>query len=83
VAGAFALASGAAYLAYLLPFEGRDAAITAWNLLIIPTALYLGGRLKRIRRILKAACRAREGAVLREPSGDTVQGHAQQIEELA
>jgi hypothetical protein len=44
VAGAFAIASGCAYVAYLLPIGGRDWAITAWNLLIIPTALYLGGR---------------------------------------
>jgi hypothetical protein len=40
----FALASGCAYVAYLLPIGGRDWAITAWNLLIIPTALYLGRR---------------------------------------
>ena len=42
LAGAFALASGVAYLAYLLPTPARDGAITAWNLLIIPTAIYLG-----------------------------------------
>lgn len=44
MAGAFALASGLAYLAYLFPLEARDGAITAWNLLIMPTALYLGRR---------------------------------------
>jgi hypothetical protein len=46
VAGAFGFASGFAYVAYLfLSVDLRDQSITAWNLLIIPTALYLGGRL--------------------------------------
>jgi hypothetical protein len=44
VAGVFALASGCAYIAYLVPIGGGDWAITAWNLLIIPTALSLGAR---------------------------------------
>lgn len=55
VAGGFALASGVAYLAYLLPIAGRDGAITAWNLLIIPTALYLGVRLASRGPIISAA----------------------------
>lgn len=55
VAGACALASGVAYLAYLLPWEGRDGAITAWNLLVIPTALYLGVALAHRGRVLAAA----------------------------
>ena len=42
LAGAFALGSGLAYVAYLLPISAGDRAITAWNLLIIPTAIYLG-----------------------------------------
>lgn len=42
LAGAFALGSGVAYLAYLLPISARDGAISAWNLLIIPTSVYLG-----------------------------------------
>ena len=46
MAGGFALASGIAYIAYLLVgVQFRDACITAWNLLIIPTALHLGARL--------------------------------------
>lgn len=58
MAGAFALASGFSYVAYLLPFEGRDWAITAWNLLIIPTALYLGGRVASRGPIVSAASMA-------------------------
>ena len=58
VAGAFALASGFAYVAYLIPPEGRDQAITAWNLLIIPTALYLGGRLASRGPIISASSTA-------------------------
>ena len=42
LAGAFALASGVAYLAYLLLTPAQDGAITAWNLLIIPAAVYVG-----------------------------------------
>jgi hypothetical protein len=57
-AGALALASGFAYLAYLLPIEGRDRAIMAWNLLIIPTTLYLGGRMASRGRVLAAASMA-------------------------
>ncbi len=53
-----AVASGVAYLVYALQFEGRDAAITAWNLLIVPTALYLGARLARQAPILAAASTA-------------------------
>lgn len=46
MAGGFALASGCAYIAYLLVgVQFRDETIAAWNLLIIPTALYLGARL--------------------------------------
>lgn len=55
IAGAFALASGVSYLAYLLPIAGRDGAITAWNLLIIPTALYLGARLASHGPIVSAS----------------------------
>jgi hypothetical protein len=58
IAGAFALASGLAYLVYPLPFEGRDRAITAWNLLIIPTAIYLGARLAWRGPIVAAASTA-------------------------
>src|SRR5688500_16428368 len=58
VAGGFALASGVAYLAYLLPIAGRDGAITAWNLLIIPTALYLGAQLASRGPIVSAAAMA-------------------------
>lgn len=58
IAGAFALASGLAYLVYPLPFEGRDGAITAWNLLIIPTAIYLGGELAWRGPIVAAASTA-------------------------
>lgn len=58
MAGAFAVASGLAYLVYLLPIEGRDAAITAWNLLIIPTALYVGGRVAWRGPILAAGSMA-------------------------
>jgi len=58
VAGAFALASGFAYVAYLLPFAGRDWAITAWNLLIIPTALHLGGRVASAGPLLSAVSMA-------------------------
>lgn len=54
IAGGFALASGVAYLAYLVPSAGRDGAITAWNLLIIPTALYLGVRLAARGPLLSA-----------------------------
>lgn len=44
IPGAFALASAVAYLVYAFPPEGPDQAITAWNLLIIPAAIYLGAR---------------------------------------
>jgi hypothetical protein len=43
VAGLTAIASGAAYLIYFLSFERLgESLITAWNLLIVPAALYLG-----------------------------------------
>jgi hypothetical protein len=58
VAGSLAIASGVAYLAYLLPFDERDGAITAWNLLIIPAAMYLGGALALRRPIAAAASTA-------------------------
>lgn len=46
VAGGFALASGFAYIAYVLVgIRFQDLSIAAWNLLIIPTAIYLGARL--------------------------------------
>ena len=45
LAGLCAIASGLAYLAYWPILDQPDWAITAWNLLIIPTALYLGIRL--------------------------------------
>jgi hypothetical protein len=45
IAGGFALASGLAYIVYAFPPEGPDVAITAWNLLIIPAAMYLGAEL--------------------------------------
>lgn len=54
VAGLFALASGIAYLAYWPILRQPDWAITAWNLLIIPTTLYLGVRLRRRGPILAA-----------------------------
>ena len=55
-AGGFALASGCAYIAYLLAAsQFQDASITAWNLLIIPTALYLGVRLAPHGALLSAA----------------------------
>jgi hypothetical protein len=50
LAGGFALASGLAYLAYPLGFG--DVSITAWNLLIIPTALYLGASVASRRPIV-------------------------------
>ena len=45
LAGVFALAAGLAYLCYWPILARPDWAITAWNLLIIPTAVYLGVRL--------------------------------------
>jgi hypothetical protein len=54
----FALASGLAYVAYLIPPEGQDQAITAWNLLIIPTALYLGDRVASRGPLVSAASTA-------------------------
>ena len=41
LAGASAVASGVVYLSYVLD-PSAEARITAWNLLIIPPALYLG-----------------------------------------
>lgn len=58
MAGAFAIASGLAYLAYPLMSEGRDGAITAWNLLIIPVAIYLGAKLVWRGPIVAAASTA-------------------------
>jgi hypothetical protein len=54
LAGGFALASGLAYLAYW-PLGFGDASITAWNLLIIPTALYLGAGVASRGPIVSAA----------------------------
>ena len=51
-AGALAIGSGAAYLAY--PFT-NDLAITAWNLLTIPAFLWLGVRTAGHGRILALA----------------------------
>lgn len=56
-AGAFAVASGLAYVAYLAQ-ESPEWAITAWNLLIIPTALYLGTRVASRGPIASAASTA-------------------------
>jgi hypothetical protein len=58
VPGAFALASGVAYLVYAFPPEGPDEAITAWNLLIIPAAIYLGAKVASRRPLLAAASTA-------------------------
>jgi hypothetical protein len=59
LAGAFALASGLAYIGYfLLDASVRDVAITAWNLLIIPGALYLGLLTARGEALLAAAATA-------------------------
>ena len=52
VAGALAIGSGVAYVAY--PFTS-DLAITAWNLLIIPAFLWLGVRTARHGRLLALA----------------------------
>jgi hypothetical protein len=52
IAGALAIGSGAAYLAY--PFT-NDLAITAWNLLVIPAFLWLGVRTARHGRLLALA----------------------------
>jgi hypothetical protein len=54
-AGVLAIASGLAYVAY--PFT-NDMAITAWNLLIIPAALWLGFRTAPRGRVLAAAATA-------------------------
>lgn len=58
IAGGFAIASGLAYLAYPLMTEGRDGAITAWNLLILPAAIYLGTQLAWRGPILATASTA-------------------------
>jgi hypothetical protein len=59
VAGGFALASGFAYIAYfLVGIQFRDDTIAAWNLLIIPTALYLGARLAAHGALVSAASAA-------------------------
>lgn len=57
-AGAFAIASGLAYVAYWPVLESPEWAITAWNLLIIPTALYLGTRVASRGPIASAASTA-------------------------
>jgi hypothetical protein len=58
IAGAFALASGLAYLVYAVPPEGPDEAITAWNMLIIPAAIYVGAELSWREPIVAAASTA-------------------------
>jgi hypothetical protein len=58
VAGALAVASGLAYVAFLIQPEKTDQAIAAWNLLIIPTALYMGGRVLSRDPILAAGSTA-------------------------
>lgn len=58
LAGVSAIASGMAYLAYWPILARPDWAITAWNLLIIPTALYLGVRLAPRARVLAATATA-------------------------
>jgi len=57
LAGAFALASGLGYVA-AFPFGLGDVSITAWNLLIIPPALYLGAGVAPRGAIVSAACTA-------------------------
>lgn len=55
LAGAMALASGIAYVAYFFAgLSARDALITSWNLLIIPTAIYVGLVVARRGPILAA-----------------------------
>ena len=55
LAGLLALASGVAYVAFfLLGGSGPEAWILAWNLLIIPPALYLALVVARRRAILAA-----------------------------
>ena len=52
-AGALALASGAAYIVHLVgPASLREGAIVAWNLAIIPAALWLGWRLRGERPVV-------------------------------
>ena len=59
MAGGFALASGLAYIAYLLVgIRFQDLSIAAWNLLIIPTALYLGARLAAHGALISVASAA-------------------------
>jgi hypothetical protein len=58
IAGAFALASGLAYLVYAVPPEGPNEAITAWNMLIIPAAIYMGSELAWRGPIVAAASTA-------------------------
>jgi hypothetical protein len=58
IAGAFALASGLAYLVYAVPPEGPDEAITAWNMLVIPAAVYMGADLAWRQPIVAAASTA-------------------------
>ncbi len=57
-AGAFALASGLAYVANLLIPGNPEWTITAWNLLIIPTALYLGASVAPHRPLAAVAVTA-------------------------
>ena len=59
MAGGFALASGLAYIAYfLVGIQFQDMSIAAWNLLIIPTAIYLGVRLAAHGALISAASAA-------------------------
>jgi hypothetical protein len=52
VAGALAIGSGLAYLMY--PFTA-DVAITAWNVLIVPAFVWLGGRTAHDGRVVALA----------------------------
>lgn len=59
MAGAFAVASGCAYIAYfLVGVQFRDDSIAAWNILIIPTAIYLWARLAAHGALVSAASAA-------------------------
>jgi hypothetical protein len=59
LAGALAVASGVAHIAYLvLAPDVRDSAVTTWNLLIIPAALWLGWLAARFRRSIAALATA-------------------------
>ena len=55
LSGALAVVSGAAYIVYVLaPADLRDATIVAWNLTIIPAAVWLGWLLRRPRPAVAA-----------------------------